>query len=117
MALHLCGLYTITNTHKGCYVQEFEKTRVVQEGSQNTEKYAPLVINTTVNSLHVVVNFLRREYPHTPPTNVCRAFRASHMVAASVLLYKDIALGALLNVLVTLSPALQQPLLRFPLPM
>ena len=66
-----------------------------------------------MNEFHVVVNLTRGEHPHTPPTNVHRALGASHMVAASVLLDQDFALWALLDVLVTLGPTVQQPLLSF----
>jgi len=67
--------------------------------------------HTTVNKLHVVIDDIRREHPHTPPTNMRLTLRASHMVAAPVLLDQDFALWALLDVLVTLGPTLQQPLL------
>ena len=39
------------------------------------------------------------------------ALRTSHMIAASVLLDQDFALWALLDVLITLGPTVQQPLL------
>jgi len=42
--------------------------------------------------------------------------RASHVVAASVLLDQDFALWTLLDVLVTLSPTLQQPILGLRIP-
>lgn len=64
-----------------------------------------------MNNLHVVVNFVRGEDPHTPPTDVYLTLRTSHMVAASVLLDKDLALWALLDVLITLSPTPQLSLL------
>jgi len=71
-----------------------------------------LVVDAAVNELHVVINPVRRENSHTPPTDVRRALRTNHVVATSVLLDQDLALWALLDVLVTLSPAFQQPLLR-----
>jgi len=45
------------------------------------------------------------------------ALRASHMVTAPVLLDQDLAFRALLDVLVTLSPTFQQPLLSPRIPM
>jgi len=60
---------------------------------------------------------LPREHPHTPPTNMRRTLRASHMVAASVLLDQDFATRALLDILVTIRPALQQPFLSLRIPM
>ena len=63
------------------------------------------------------IDAIRTEHPHTPPTNVRLALRASHMVATSVLFDHDFAFGALLDVRVTLGPTVQQlPLcLRVPL--
>ena len=70
-----------------------------------------------MNELHVVINLARGEHPHAPPTNVYLTLRASHMIAASVLLDQEVALWALLDVLVPLSPTLQQPLLSLRVPM
>jgi len=69
------------------------------------------VQHTTMCQLHMVIDMLPREHPHTPPTNMRRALRTSHVVAASVLLDQDFATRALLDILVTIRPSLQQPLL------
>jgi hypothetical protein len=65
----------------------------------------------------MVVNALRRKDPHTLPAYVCRALLTGNVVATSVLLDQDLALWALLDVLVTFSPTFQQPLLCFRVPM
>ena len=68
------------------------------------------VHHATVNEFHMVIDVTRSEHSHTRPTNMRIALRAIHVVAASVLLDQDIALRALLDVLVTLSPTFQQPM-------
>jgi len=65
----------------------------------------------------MVINVILGEHPHTPPTNMHRALRTSHVVAASVLLDKDFAIWALLDIAVTIRPAFQQPLLSLRIPM
>jgi len=70
-----------------------------------------------MNELHMVVNVLSTEHPHTPPTDMRRAPGTGHMIAASVLLDQYLALRALLDVLVTLGPTFQQPLLSLRIPM
>jgi len=76
-----------------------------------------LVIDATVNEFHVVIDSIRREDAHTLPTNMHRALRTSHMIATSVLLDRDLALRALLDVLTFLNPILQQLLSCFRIPM
>jgi len=70
-----------------------------------------------MNEFHVFINLLRREDLHTPPTNMHPALWTGHMIATSILLDRDLALWTLLDVTVTLSPTIQQPLLRFRVPM
>lgn len=82
----------------------------------NTKENASLVINTTMHELHVVVNLVRREGPHTLPTNMHRALRASHMIAATVLLDQNLAPRALLDVPILPGPSLQQPFLCLRVP-
>ena len=67
--------------------------------------------------LHMVINVILREHPHTRPTDMHCALRTSHMVAAPVLLDQDFAIRALLDVSVPVRPALQQPLLSLRVPM
>jgi len=69
-----------------------------------------------MDELHVIINRIRGEYSHAPPTNVRLTLGASHMITTSVLLDQDLALGTLPDVLVTLSPTLQQPLLGSRIP-
>lgn len=61
----------------------------------------------------MVVDYVRSEDPHALPTNMHGAFRAGHVIAASVLLDPDLALWTLLDVFATVGPTLQQPLLCF----
>ena len=70
-----------------------------------------------MNKFHVVINLTRSEHPQTPPANMRFTLRAGHMVTPSVLLDQDVALRALLDIPVPLSPTLQQPLLRLGIPM
>jgi hypothetical protein len=62
--------------------------------------------NPTVNTIDVVIDGIRSEQFHTPPTNMHVALRARHMVATPVLLDHDSAFWALLDVAVTLSPTI-----------
>jgi hypothetical protein len=62
-----------------------------------------------VNKFYVAINLLRREDPHTPPTNMSRALRTSHMVATPVLLDQDLHCGHFL-ILVALRPTVRTSL-------
>jgi len=65
----------------------------------------------------MVINVILREHPHTLPANMHCALRTGHVVAASALLDQDFAIRALLDIPVTVRPALQQPLPSIRIPM
>ena len=112
--------------HRGKNASGKQEPKQNRSTSTKEEKSVPIscapwqlvaIQHTTMSKFHVVINLTRTEHPQTPPTNMHRTLRASHMVTSSVLLDQDTALWALLDVLVLLSPTLQQPLPSLRIPM